>query len=230
MTNLVSLNQITADAQLEFRNLLQKIHTLMGNYDNAYGAEDSRSEFFVIYFQLNLWLVIQFDSFLEVLDRGGNRVSRYIELTEQDRTQFMAQYDTINRACYCTKAMFEVEHFLNSISKQLTLTTYGYRDMTRKLKNSLNLTDYQLDILNALARVRNSLHNNGYHTEEDFEMVTRGKSYKFEKDKQVKLSGWDNLYIMFDELIDVIVFIIESAKVKQLVKIPHTSMTYHDTQ
>jgi hypothetical protein len=47
MTNLVSLNQITADAQLEFRNLLQKIHTLMGNYDNAYGAEDSKSEFFV---------------------------------------------------------------------------------------------------------------------------------------------------------------------------------------
>jgi hypothetical protein len=86
MTNLVSLNQITADAQLEFRNLLQKIHTLMGNYDNAYGAEDSRSEFFVIHFQLNLWLVIQFDSFLEVLDRRGNRISRYIELTEQDRT------------------------------------------------------------------------------------------------------------------------------------------------
>ena len=89
---------------------------------------------------------------------------------------------------------------------------------------------YQLDILNALALVRNSLHNNGYHTEEDFEMVIRGISYKFEKDKQVKFSGWGNLYIMFDELLDVIEFILETTDVKKLAKIPHTLMTYHDTQ
>jgi hypothetical protein len=127
--------------------------------------------------------------------------------------------------------MFDVEHFLKSIAKLLGMNTeVSYQEMTRKLKNSLNLTDYQLDILNALARVTNSLHNSGYHAEEDFEMVIRGKSYKFEKDKQVKFSGWDNLYIMFDELLDVIEFILETTDVKKLAKIPHTSMTYHDTQ
>ena len=145
--------------------------------------------------------------------------------------QFISQYDTINRTSYCTKAMFDVEHFLKVVSKLLGMNTeVGYREMTRKLKNSLNLTDDQFDILNVVARVRNSLHNNGYHTEEDFEIVIRGKSYKFEKDKQVKFLGWDNLYIMFDELLDVIDFILESPQVKQLTQIPHTSMTYHDTQ
>ena len=145
--------------------------------------------------------------------------------------QFISQYDTINRTSYCTKAMFDVEHFLKSVSKLLGMNTeVGYREMTRKLKSSLNLADDQFDILNVVARVRNSLHNNGYHTEEDFEILIRGKSYKFEKDKQVKFLGWDNLYIMFDELLDVIEFILESPQVKQLTQIPHTSMTYHDTQ
>jgi hypothetical protein len=223
MTNLVSLNKITADSRLQFGNLLQKIHSLMQKYDIKYGDEDVRSEFFVIYFQLNLWLIIQFDLFLEVLDRRSDRVSRYITFPEQDRTQFMAQYDTINRASYCTKAMFEVEHFLKSIAKLLPVKTNGgYWKMTERMKESLNLTDKQFKILNVPAALRNSLHNNGYHMQEDFEVVICGKLYKFEKGEQVIFSGWDNLYIMFDKLLDVIVFIIESAKVKQLTKIPHT--------
>ena len=61
-------------------------------------------------------------------------------------------------------------------------------------------------------------------------MKIRGKEYKFEKDKQIMFSGWDKLYIMFDELLDVIEIIIESPQVKQFPKISHTSMTYHDTQ
>lgn len=230
MTNVISLNKTISDARLEFRNLLQKLHTLMQKYDNTYGDEDARCEFFVMYFQLNLWMVIQFDSFLEVLDRRSDRVSRYIILTEQDRTQFMAQYDTINRASYCTKAMFEVEHFLNSISKELSLTTHSYRDMIRKLKNKLNLGNDQFNILIAPALIRNSLHNNGFHSKNDFKVVIRGKSYKFEKDKRVMFAGWDNMYIMFDELLDVIEYIIQSPQVMQLSKVPHTSMTYHDTQ
>ena len=231
MTNLVSLNQTIVDVQRNFKNLLQKTYALIQKYNKAYGEEDGRAEFFVQYFLLNLWLLIQFDSFLEVFARRSNRVSRYIQFTPEDTIQFKSQYNTINRATYCTKAMFDVEHFLKSIAKLLGMNTeVGYQEMTRKLKNSLNLTDYQLDILNALARVRNSLHNNGYHTEEDFEMVIRGNSYKFEKDKQVKFSGWGNLYIMFDELLDVIEFILETTDVKKLAKIPHTSMTYHNTQ
>ena len=231
MTNLVSLNQTIVDVQRDFKKLLQKIYTLIQKYNNAYGDEDGRVEFFVQYFLLNLWLLIQFDSFLEVFARRSNRVSRHVQLAPQDAIQFMSQYDTINRASYCTKAMFNIEIFLKNLAKGLgKKTDISYRTLTRTIKDSLSLTDDQFDILNVLARVRNSLHNNGYHTEEDFEVVIRGKSYKFEENKQVKFSGWDDLYIMFDELLDVMVVIIESTEVKQLTKIPYTSMTYHDTQ
>lgn len=163
------------DVQRNFKNLTQKTYALIQKYNNAYGDEDGRAEFFVQYFLLNLWLLIQFDSFLEVFARRSNRVRRYVQFTPEDTIQFKSQYNAINRASYCTKVMFDVEHFLKSIAKLLGMNTeVGSREMTSKLKNSLNLTDYHLDILNTLARVRNSLHNNGYHTEEDFEMVIRG--------------------------------------------------------
>jgi hypothetical protein len=231
MTNLVSPHQSIANAKPNFINLLNKTSALGERYNNGYGPEDARAEYFTQFSLLNLWLLLQFDSFLEeVFAPHSNKVTRYAQLTPQDAIQFMSQYDTINRASYCTKAMFDVEHFLNSVAKLLGIKARGYRDMTDKLINSLNLTNYQLDVLNFPARVRNTLHNNGYHTEPDFKMKIRGKEYKFEKDRQIMFSGWDKLYIIFDELLDVIEIIIESPQVKQFPKISHTSMTYHDTQ
>jgi hypothetical protein len=175
MTNLVSLPQLIVNTKPNFINLSQKTRGLIEKYNNAYGPEDARTEFFIQNLLLNVWLLIQFDSFPEVFASNSNKMSRYAQLTPQDVTQFMSQYDTINKASYCTKAMFDVEHFLNSVAKLLGIKARGYRDMTGKLKNSLNLTGYQLDILNVPARVRNSLHNNGYHTENDFQVKIRGK-------------------------------------------------------
>jgi hypothetical protein len=78
--------------------------------------------------------------------------------------------------------------------------------------------------------VRNSLHNNGYHNKEYFKGDIRGRSYGFVNGEKITFSGWDDLYIMFDELLGVIEIITESPQVKQFPKNPHTSMTYHDTQ
>jgi hypothetical protein len=66
------------------------------------------------------------------------------------------------------------------------------------------------------AKIRNSLSG------KDFTNLKVGE--------QITYSGWDNLYIMFDELLEVLVLIIDSPKVKQVPIIPHTSMTYHDVQ
>jgi len=224
---LVSLNQIAINAQSNFINFRQKLLSLSQKYMNVHGADDARADFFMVHFILNIWLLIQFDSFLEVLDRHSNRLSRYIQLNEDDRTRFMSQYDTITRASYCTKAMFEVEHFLHTLANRLDgiiASRDGYWKMTERLQKSLNLKGYQFKVLNTPALVRNSLHNDGYHNGKYFKVVIRGKSYEFVSGKQVNFSGWDNLYIMFDELIDVIDFIVDSTKVKQLPKIPRTSM------
>jgi hypothetical protein len=228
-TNQVSLNQIIVDAQTNFKNLLEKTLTLMEKYSTTYGIDDGRTVFFANFLQLNLWLLIQFDNFRNVVfTPTSTSVSEYISLrTEENAKQFKLQYDRINRASYCTVAIFDVENFLRDIVKQLGTNTddVTYRGLIGKLQRQLNLTVDQTRILRAPSDVRNSLHNNGFHTENNFEVVIRGKTYKFVKNDKVSFTGWENLYIMFDALVDIIEFILQSAYVRNLPNIPHTSET-----
>jgi hypothetical protein len=228
-TNQVSLKQIIVDAQTNFKNLLEKTLTLMEKYSTTYGIDDGRTVFFANFLQLNLWLLIQFDNFRNVVfTPTSTSVSEYISLrTEENAKQFKLQYDRINRASYCTVAIFDVENFLRDIVKQLGTNTddVTYRGLIGKLQRQLNLTVDQTRILRAPSDVRNSLHNNGFHTENNFEVVIRGKTYKFVKNDKVSFMGWDNLYIMFDGLVDAIEFILQSAYVRNLPNIPHTSET-----
>jgi hypothetical protein len=55
------------------------------------------------------------DNFLELLEPQTMKISQYMILTAEDRLQFLLQCDTVNRASYCTKAMFDIEYFLASI-------------------------------------------------------------------------------------------------------------------
>jgi hypothetical protein len=84
-------------------------------------------------------------------------------------------------------------------------------------------------VLNAPAQVRNSLHNNGY-AGFNFEITLRGRTYNFIKDQQVKFTGWDNLYIFFDELLDVLIEIINNPAVQKINNVPHTSTLYRGVE
>jgi hypothetical protein len=130
---------------------------------------------------------------------------------------------------YCTKAMFDVEYFLFSLGKSLDLDRdkEGYYKYTRYFLLHIGIKDdNKFQILNAPAKIRNCLHNNGYYANDDFEITLRGRSYKFVKGKQVEFTGWDNLYIFFDELLKVLTEIVDNPVIQKIDKIPHTSMYY----
>jgi hypothetical protein len=151
--------------------------------------------------------------------------------------QYLLQHDTTNRASYCTKAMFDTECLLASMvgclgsdpkAKYYELTEHLLLCLDIKDKTFGNLRDHHYyKVLNAPAQIRNSLHNNGYGGY-DFKVTLRGRSYKFTKGQQVTFTGWDNLYIFFDELLDVLVEIINNPAIQNISKIPHTSMYYQD--
>src|SRR5436190_10987141 len=111
----MSLIQITYNAKRDFFNLLNRSWTYAQKYLQKYTKDDIRCDFFIIFSELNLWLIIQLDNFLELLEPSSMKISQYMILTPKDRLQFLLQYDTVNRASYCTKSMFEVEYFLASI-------------------------------------------------------------------------------------------------------------------
>ena len=105
----VRLHGKTQNARIDFNNLASKSWEKAQENDRFHGSDDTRSDFFVTFSELNLWLLVQLDTFLELLKSDNIKISKNVSLTPNDRIQFLLQYDTLNRASYCTNAMFQVD-------------------------------------------------------------------------------------------------------------------------
>jgi hypothetical protein len=220
------MNQITRKTRTDFYELLKKTWSYSQKYDMHY-PNDVRANFFIVFSELNLWVLIQCDSYLDILDRNTTRISRYMTLDPNSRIQFLAQYDTINRASYCTHAMFLIEDFLKVVGKKIGVKDIqNYAAFVKVFLKLIDMIDDKtLLILKSPAHIRNSLHNNG-HTSYDCKLLIGNNEYEFKKGDQMYYSGWDNLYLLFDLLIDKVTEIVENPKVKSIEHIPHSFMTY----
>ena len=219
----VHLRENTQTARIDFNNLASKSWEKAQENDRFHGSDDMRSDFFVTFSELNLWLLVQLDTFLELLKSDNIKISKNVSLTPNDRIQFLLQYDTLNRASYCTNAMFHVEHFLNVLGSKIGVEKDSYYSYTKSLLSRLNMyDDNKFKTLNAPAQIRNSLHNNGC-PDRDFEVTIRGRLYKFVKTKPIIYTGWESLYIFFDELLNIIIEITDKHALRKIPKIKRTS-------
>src|SRR5919199_1234565 len=217
------LHKKTQTARIDFNNLASKSWEKAQENDRFHGSDDIRYDFFVIFSELNLWLLIQLDTLLELLKSDSIKISKNVSLTPNDRIQFLLQYDTLNRASYCTNAMVQVEHFLNIMGNKIGVEKDSYYSYTKSLLSRLNIyDDNKFKILNAPAQIRNSLHNNGC-PDRDFEVTIRGRLYKFVKSKPIMYTGGGNLYIFFDELLNIIIEITDNRVLRKIPKIKRTS-------
>jgi hypothetical protein len=220
---LVHLHEKTQTARIDFNNLASKSWEKAQENGRFHGSDDIRCDFFGMFSELNLWLLIQLDTFLELLESDSIKVSKHVSLTPNDRIQFLLQYDTLNRANYCTNAMFQVEHFLNVIGSKIGVEKDSYYHYTKSLLSRLNIyDDNKFKTLNAPAQIRNSLHNNGC-PDRDFEVTIRGRLYNFTKSKPIIYTGWGSLYIFFDELLNIMIEITDTRALRKIPKILRTS-------
>lgn len=175
--------------------------------------------------ETNLWLLIQFDVFTEMLNGNDTKINRYMTLNPQSRIQYLVQHDTINRISYVTKTMFDVEDFIKELAKGLKKPAKGkYYEFTKKFLKDLDIYfEQKYKILNAPYQIRNSLHNNGY-AYHNFDISLRGRLYKFVKGQQITFTGWNDLYFFFDELTDLLFEITKNPKVKHISLIPSTNI------
>ena len=219
----VHLHEKTQTARIDFNNLALKSWENAHENGRFHGSDDIRCDFFVVFSELNLWLLIQLDTFLELLESNNTKIPKYAKLAPTDGIQFLLQFDMLNRSSYCTNAMFHVEHFLNVIGSRIGVDKGSYYSYTKNLLSRLNMyDDDKFKMLNAPAQIRNSLHNNGC-PDRDFEVTIRGRLYKFVKSKPIIYTGWDSLYIFFDELLNIIIEITDKHALRKIPKIKRTS-------
>ena len=219
----VHLREKTQTARIDFNNLALKSWEKAHENSRFHGSDDIRCDFFVVFSELNSWLLIQLDTFLELLESNNTKIPKYAKLAPTDGIQFLLQFDMLNRSSYCTNAMFHVEHFLNVIGSRIGLDKGSYYSYTKNLLFRLNMyDDDKFKMLNAPAQIRNSLHNNGC-PDRDFEVTIRGRLYKFAKSKPIMYTDWGSLYIFFDELLNVMIEITDKHALRKIPKIKRTS-------
>ena len=206
----------------DFLKLLNKTWKKSQNYGKKYGNDDARTEFFTNFSELLIWLLIQFDDFIHTQDMSSGKIKKYITLNVQSIPILVAQLDTINRSSYLTKLMFDVEHFIKSILDHFGQDAgSGYGKLVDSFLEEMKILDAQkINILKLPASVRNALHNNGYTKYSINKTVLRGRTYAANKGDQIDFSGWDNIYIMIDELIDLIIDIVDNSKINLENNIP----------
>ncbi len=222
------LKDSTTKAKADFDELLMKALKCTLEHKNNYSLEDSRYKFFSHFFELNGWLIIQLDEYFRLLDSKEIKLNENV-LNAKHRLTFLDQFDTINRANYCTTGIFYTEQLLKSINVNLGINTAQdkYWDITKKLliylDPSLTNTDIRNNrdhlILNTPAHIRNSLHNNGY-VGRDLSIVVDGIKRSFREGAQIVGTGWITLYDIFDALINLLLKILHNTKISNVSNIP----------
>jgi len=225
--SLVSMRDIITNNHPDFLKLLNKIWNKAQDYSKQYGKDDARTEFFTNFSELLIWLLIQFDDFIHTQDMSSGKIKKYITLNDESKSLLVAQLDTINRSSFLTKVMFDVEHFIKSILDYFGQDVgLGYGKLTENFLIELKISDTQkMNILKLPASIRNALHNNGYTKYSINKTVLRSRTYVANKGDQINFSGWDNIYIIIDEMIDLLIDIIDkNSKInseKNIPKKPH---------
>ncbi|MEX2193160.1 MAG: hypothetical protein WD717_07260 [Nitrosarchaeum sp.] len=208
---VVSMKELITNVRPDYLQLLQKLWKKVQDYENQYGKDDARKEFFVSFSQLIVWVLIQFDDFIKTQDYSTGKIKKYMTLDDASKPIMVTQLDIINRASFLTKLMFDFEHFLKNILDHFNRNIpTGYGGILNNYLDELGITDmHTKNVLKLPSSVRNALHNNGYTKHSINSTILRNKTYVANSGDQITFAGWDNIYIIIDEMTDCLITIID---------------------
>lgn len=215
-----------------YDSLLKETWKHFLNYDKIYGQEDYRSVYFGTLVSSILWTISQLEIFSNHIP-NPIICNRFDNLEESSFAQILVQYDTINRKTFVFDTMALSEDFMNSICIEVFKKQFNtYKESIDEITKSIfSGGQDKLNILYSLYLVRNSLHNNGFIKRkiQEFDLTIETKTYSFRNNSQITFSGWDNLHILIQKLLETIVEIIENPIIKNITKIKHTNALDSDT-
>ncbi len=188
-------------------------------YDKRYSNQDYRCAFFGTFCEIVLWILVQLENFS---NHNPDLIiqKRFSKLQDSSRAQILLQIDNINRQSFVTAIMFLIEDFINQILLALgRKPEIPYKNNIKTITKLLFEGSFQkFNILYSPYLIRNSLHNNGYIKilNDEFDLEIGEKTYQFKKDIQITFAGWDNLFILTDEILKIIIEIIENKNIESI--------------
>lgn len=123
---------------------------------------------------------------------------------------------------------FRIENMIVNILRVLdqSKVSRGYLKNAKLLLDVLMLPDRQqkLDVLNVLQCIRNSLHSNGIHNNDDMCITIEDCNFSFRRGEFVECASWAHDIVAMNAIVKVIREILRSPKVKAIPE-PISSVT-----
>jgi hypothetical protein len=134
---------------------------------------------------------------------------------------FFGQFFLLSRLAFISNFNFQIENFFKTLLVELGIKNIprGYYNIVKEVltKTKMPYAQKKLDILYALAMIRNSFHSNGIHSESTKSITINGMPFHFIKGKKVYVN-YDKLTVIIDEIISILEEIVNSAVVKKITK------------
>ncbi|WP_428327051.1 hypothetical protein [Nitrosopumilus sp.] len=135
------------------------------------------------------------------------------------------EFQVISKLTLLTMSHFVIENCLKTLLSALDSSQdppSGFYNIAKKLLDTITVSDKvnSLEILNILAIVRNSLHNNGNHAPLHPSLNSVSKTigttlFEFEKDEKTEISE-SKMVVLLDAVVDVLDEIITTSEIQQL--------------
>jgi len=147
-------------------------------------------------------------------------IQKLIGLSRGDLKTPLGVSIDISRMSFVTVFQFQLETLMKILLAELTKKNppIGFYNISDRLLNvlSINNIDYKLDVLNALAYMRNCLHSNGVHTNPSKSFEVNGLKLDFIENKLLKIGKWEEICHLARESISIIGEILDNSKVREL--------------
>jgi hypothetical protein len=128
----------------------------------------------------------------------------------------MIMFDHL-RLGFITLTHFKIDNLFHNILKYLNALPgkTGYWKLTDEILGQCSIlkTGTEKNILTAFAYLRNSLHNNGIHRNDDLELEIDQIKFKFIKDSPVECASWEHIVVLLKANVDVLEKVLLSPKI-----------------
>lgn len=218
----ITFRQSYQNAITDFQNLQTKTRDL--NAKMNYNQSDKRRGSLQSLMKIPMWTYMEIERFLPYVNGNTTELMQKFNLDEHDSILFAKSIDIFIKAAFLTLFMFQVESLLKMIRNNLpnTSSNDSYGKIAEDVVRITHPTNWQqqLDVLRTPALIRNCLHNSGVHNKPSVSLIVNGRTFSFVQNQMFGNAGWDNLYFVIDELVNVLDEILTSQDVTQITNIP----------
>ena len=216
----------------DFFNECQKIDLRLKNIHQtfSYDNDDNRKRVFGVLHSL----ITHYEMMLKIMcardahHLNPNDFRNVFGIGYDDQSQWEA-FQVTSKNSYITLSHFVIENFFKTLLVELDTTKNpprGFYAITDTLLKKISVSDKarKLEILNAMAMIRNSMHNNSIHVPippaPDSQTITIGNiRLQFDKGQPTYMLE-SEMIVLLNTIIDILEEIVNSAEVQQLPPVP----------